>query len=50
MSIDELSVYMFILYLQSLNARNKTLLKDKKRLMVINKVEIERLEKEKVNN
>ncbi|XP_006814030.1 uncharacterized protein LOC100373912 [Saccoglossus kowalevskii] len=33
--------------LASLSARNKQLLKDKKRLLIINKVEIERLEKEK---
>ncbi|XP_072039085.1 uncharacterized protein [Amphiura filiformis] len=33
--------------LNSLNSRNKELMKDKKRLLVINKVEIERLEKEK---
>ena len=34
---------------QSMNQRNKELLEDKKRLLIQNKVEFERLEKEKVS-
>lgn len=41
-------LFFILLSLQSLNSRNKALMKDKKRLLVINKLEIDRLEKEKV--
>jgi hypothetical protein len=35
--------------IKSLNAKNKALMKEKKKLLIINKIEIDRLEKEKVS-
>jgi hypothetical protein len=43
--VNKMKVFFF--YFQSLAERNRRLLKDKKVLLIQNKVEIERLEKEK---
>ena len=45
---NEMTFIYFQSFFQSLSQRNKELMKEKKRLLIINKVEIERLEKEKV--